>query len=310
MKIGYMGERSYRAVIEHSKEITLAINEETEGVIVESALTEPPPDLLALNTCTGVRVMALNEEIRDNFNEVHGLSGGYPIVYLYGLLSPDGPSDFIEMTHSTRFLTGDIGPEVLFCQGSAVACDDSVYMAVPGLRGLINNLIDIGYRGEIAFGITADFKISAIQYGHLTLGFTLYTELSKHSPQSNYEWALGHGIGGKVHNKCTSIATLLSYPPFPYPVDKPMSVRAPNIAEKHLYRIQEGMHEIAYAAAWGDDVHEAKRRVRKTIDNCRNYNKDIQHRIDYGHKQRFLITPEVWRELGGTEPTAGQLITS
>jgi hypothetical protein len=302
MKIGYIGDSAYRAVIEHSKEITLNINEDTEAVLVESAVMETPPDLPALNTCIGVRALSLNEELRDTFNDVHGLVPGYPATYLYGFIGVEGLSDMLEMTHSTRFLTGDVGPQVSFVQGTGIACRENIFLALPKLGNLVNSLIEIGYKGEIAFGITAGFEICSIVFGHLTLGFALYTELSVHSPQSNYEWCLGRNSGGKLHTTGISVGTLLSYPPFPYPSSQPISVKAPTMAEKHLYRVLYGLDEVAYTASWGEDIHEAKRRVRKTIDNCRNYNKDIQYRIDYGFKERFVLNNDQWLAFGGVEP--------
>jgi hypothetical protein len=312
MNIGYMGDSAYRTVIEHCNSVTLGINEDTEAVIVEHAAILPPKDLPVLNTCPAVYKLATHPELQESFNAVHNIVEAYPTSYLYGFIGPEGLSDVIEMTASTRFLTGEIGPQLGFVQGTGLKCTENVNMAIPDLPLLIDSLVTMKYRGEIAIGITQGFQVCSVQFGHFTGGFALYTELSKDSPQAMYEWCLGVGVGSKLAQDSVAVVTLLSYPPFPYSSDVGFSIKAPSGAEKHLYRVSQGKAEIAYSAAWGVEAYEAKRRCRKTIDNCRNYNKDIQYRIDYGCKEQFVIdygckeqfvlSHKTWLALGGTEP--------
>jgi hypothetical protein len=301
MELAYVGDSAYRLVIEHSKNITLAITESTEAVVVESATIEPPTDLPAINTCPGVRALAINREWEAEFRSIHNVKDAYPATFLYGFISASGLSDMMEMTYSTRFLTGEIGPQVTFSKGTGLKCVEDLGQAVPDLPALVKSLVEIEYRGEIAFGITKDFHICAVRFGNFPLGFALYTEISKFSPQDNYEWCLDVGEAGRL-NDSISVATLLSYPDYPYDTSTPLSIKAPASAEKHMYRFMVDATEVAYSAAWGEDIMEAKRRCRKTIDNCRNYNKDIQYRIDYGYKESFIISAERWLSLGGIEP--------
>lgn len=302
MNIAYIGDSAYRTVIEHSHNITLNINEDTEAVLVESSLMEGPPELPAVNTCRAVRALGLNPQLAENFNEVCSISKGYPATYLYGFFNSAGPSEMIEMTFKSRFLTGDIGPVIPFCQGTGLACRENPLYAIPKLSNVIDFIKDLGYHGEIAFGITKEFDLCSVMFGHFTLGFTLFTELARTSPQNNYEWCLDVGDTCRLHQDGIAVATLLSYPPYPYDTNIGTSIKAPPKAEKHLYRFMVGSSELALAASWGCDISEAKRRVRGTIENCKNYNKEIQYRIDFGHKERFVINNEAWLAFGGTEP--------
>jgi hypothetical protein len=301
MNIGYIGGRSYRAIIEHSN-ITLGINEDTEAVILESALMEGPDDLPCINSSRPFLALAGNPEMQKSFNEIHGIVRAYPRSYLYGFISRTGLSDMIEMVCSNRFMSGDIGPQINSVQGCGIKCTEDLSLALPDLSELLDTIIKMEYIGEICFGITSDYKICEVQFGHHTMGMALYNEIASCSLDENYEWCLGCGSGGTLHDNGVSLATLLSYPPYPYSTLSPFSIKAPTGAEKHLYRIAEGSCELAYVGAWGKDIFEAKRRCRKTIDNCKNYNKDIQHRIDYGHKLEFILSHDRWLSFGGTEP--------
>jgi len=302
MNIGYIGESSYRAVIEHCKTVTLGINESTEASLVESALITGPSDLPCLNTCQGVRTLSTIPELERAFSEQHGLVEGYPTTYLYGFLAEDGLSDMIEMTHSTRMLTGNVGTQVDFVQGTGLAVVDDLSFAIPQLPALVKSLIDIEYKGEIKFGLTPKYEICTVEFGHSTGGFALYTELLSRNPQEMYEWCLGIGEKPRLFTDGVAVVTMLSYPPFPYDTSVGLSVKAPSGAEKHLYRVAYGKMEVAFAATWGKDIYEAKRRCKKTITNCTAYNKDIQYRIDYGWKEKFVLSQERFEELGGIGP--------
>lgn len=310
MKIGYIGEGAYRTVMEHCKSITLGINEDTEACLVESAQMEGPSDLPCLNTCQGVRTLSNMPELATLFSQQHGLVDAYPTTYLYGFISPDGWSDMIEMTYSTRMLTGDIGVQVDFVQGTGLAVVDDLALAIPQTEGLKQSLVELEYRGEIKLGLTKDYKICSVEFGHSTAGFALYTELLSRNPQEMYEWCLGIGEKPRLFEDGVAVVTMLSYPPFPYDTSVGLSVKAPRGAEKHLYRVAYGKTEVAYASTWGKDIFEAKRRCRKTIDNCRAYNKDIQYRIDYGCGDFFVLSQERYEKMGGNPPRASRSSTS
>lgn len=301
MRIGYAGANSYRAVIEHTKTITLGINEDSEAAIMEDATMVGPEDLPIINSCPAVAAILTIPDSLRKFNKVYDIQPGYAKTYLYGFIGPREVSDLLEMTFTTRFLTGDVGPQVGFVQGTGIACSNDVFLAIPALPSIIEGLQALDYRGEITLGITPDFRVCDIMFGHFTGGFVLYNELARNNIQDSYEFCVDVGGPTKLHQKAISVCTLLSYPKFPHDLTVGVSIKAPSSADKHLYRMNQGETEVAYSAAWGGDIFEAKRRCRKTIDNCAGYNKDIQHRIDYGYEQEFVLNHERWLQFGGTE---------
>lgn len=299
MKIGYAGHSSYRAVIEHTKDVTLGVTEEVRAVMVEHASMEGPDDLPTINTSMPVRVLLSSDELRDQFYELYNIKAGYPATYLYCFVSESGVSDIMEMSYSTRFLTGDIGPQIGFVQGTGIACEDDVFLAVPGLKDLLDGVREMEYYGEVAIGLKEDFSMCDILFGHFTGAYALYNELSHSNMCNTLAWCAGRGEPVKLHDSGVAVFTLLSYPPYPHNLDVGFSIKAPPAAEKHLYRFNVGQAEVAYSAAWGKDIYETKRRCRKTVDNCANYNQDIQHRVDYGCRAQFVVNQEKWTNFGG-----------
>lgn len=301
MNIAYAGGCNYRAVLEHTRNTTLNVNEDAEAVIVESALMEGPPDLPVINTSDGVRSMMVSGSYAAEFQSLYNIHPGYPATYLYGFLGPTGLSDMLEMTHSTRILTGEIGPQVGFAQGTGIACEDDITMAIPDLSSLVEGLIAMEYRGEITIGITKGYGICELRFGHFTGGFSLYNELTSNNIQDSYEWCLGVGDAAQLHTNGLSVCTLISHGPYPHDLTAFSSVKAPSGAEKHLYRVCHDKAEVAYAAAWGKDIFEAKRRCRKTLENCAQYDKEVQYRIDYGYKDLFVLNNDKYLIFGGVE---------
>ncbi len=299
MKLGYVGDSSYRTVIEHCKEVALGVNEDTEAVIVESSMIEGPRDLPLLNTNLAVRNLISTPALQAEFHQVLGLVEGFAVTYLYGFMSKERLGDLLEMTYSTRFLAGEIGSQLGFVQGTGLACSSDTKMAVRQLTEVEGMLQSMKYRGEILLGVTRDYQICSLQFGHFTGGFALFTELATANPQAFYEWCLGEEEEPHLYEQSVSVCTLLSYPPFPYNTEVGFSIKAPSGAERHLYRMSIDRCEVAYSATWGKDIFEAMRRCRKTIDNCRAYNKEIQYRIDFGRRQKFLLNQEKWLSLGG-----------
>jgi hypothetical protein len=277
MNIGYAGTANYRAVIEHTRDVTLNVNEDAQAVIVESALMAGPTDLPVINTSPCVRGLMVDDECARGFKELYNIHDGYPATYLYGFIGPSGVSDLIELTHSTRFLTGEIGPQLGFAQGTAIACDDHTTMATKG------------------------FGICEVRFGHFTGGFCLYNELTSNNIQDSYEWCIGRGEPATLHTNGLSVCTLISHGPYPHDLAVHSAVKAPSGAEKHLYRVCHDKAEVAYAGAWGKDIFEAKRRCRKTLENCAQYDKAVQYRIDYGYKDLFVLNQDRYIDFGGVE---------
>ena len=301
MKFGVIANTSYKTLIEHCRDTSLGITENLDGIIVEDHYQETPPDLPSLNTSPIIRKFYHNPALWEDFKKINNVKEGYPITYLYGFISKSGLANMIEVAYSTRFMTGDIGPQVGFVQGTAVRVDD-YYEALLNLRAIVEVLTELGYSGEIAFGILPSFEVCDIIFGHNPGFFSLYAELLNTNPTEMFTWCLSPNTPcSKVFSNSIAVTTMLSTPPYPHNLDGISYINAPSGAEKHLYRVQYGRAEIAYSAAWGLSIFEAKRRCRATIDNCSAYNKDLQYRIDYGYKSKFLLGQEKYISLGGSE---------
>lgn len=297
MKIALLATKSPRAILEHTKDVTLGLTASTEGVMVEECLHDIPDDLPVINTCVGAKVYMTSPEHRDLFREQAGMVEGTPVSFLYALLSPDSCSDWMEMSISGRFMAGDVGEDVGFVQGTALPCHSSVYDAFPKLASLVDSLHILGYCGEVVVGVTTEFQIATLSFGHCTGAFSLFTELSQQSPQENIEFCFGKRQSALLHPERIASCTLLSYPPYPYTDQEMFSVLAPRTAERHLFRFNVGCCELAYASASGCRIFEVRRRIRRTLDNCSQYNEKLQYRMDYGRAGKFVFSSERYMEL-------------
>lgn len=299
MKLGVNAIKSPRAILEHLTDGVMGVSPGVAGIIYEDVLQELIEGIPLVNTCIGAQVLEQSDKHLSLFYEGVGIVDKDPVAFLYGFISPTGVSDLMEMTVSNYLLTGDVGPQCGFVQGCGIPCSSEVFQAFPKLDLLLDALHQIQYCGEVAIGVTEDFQLCSLKLGHCTAAFALFTELSKQSPQSNYEYSFGKTGACLLHEDRISLCTLLSYPPYPHSKEMPFSIMAPNQAERHLFRHNLGKSELAYVAAFGSTVFEARRRVRKTIENCRKYYDSLQYRIDYGKYQKFVFNSEVYKERGG-----------
>jgi hypothetical protein len=298
MKLGLIADNAHKAICEHTKNVVVGIDDMTEAVIVEHPLTHVP-DIDSINTCVAVRNLLTNTQMEEAFLAELNIKPGPSASLLYGYIGPKGFSDLLEVSYSTKFMSGDVGQNLGFVQGTGIPASPDIRMAFPQINKIEKALIDIEYKGEIVLGCAADYTICDIKYGHQTGLFALFTELSVLPPQANFEWCLGKGEKCSLHSDGVSVCTLLSNSPFPVPSPQPTTLIAPVGAERHLYRLVFNSHEVAFVSTWGTSIMEAKRRTRRTIENCVSFNPFLQYRIDYGYKERFIFNADRYKELGG-----------
>lgn len=297
MKIALLATKSPRAILEHTKDVTLGMTADTEGLMVEDNLHDVASDLPVINTCVGAKVYDTSLEHRTLFRDEVGMVDAAPVAHLYAILSPTGCSDWMEMSISGRMMAGDVGSDVGFVQATAIPCHAEVYDAFPKLAKLVDSLHILGYSGEVVVGVTADFQLATLSFGHCTGAFCLFTELAQQSPQQTIEFAFGKRQQALLHPERIAACTLLSYPPYPYTDQEMFSVLAPRTAERHLFRFNVGCCELAYASASGNNVFEVRRRVRRTLENCTQYNDKLQYRMDYGRMAKFVFNVDRYAEL-------------
>lgn len=301
MKISINAMSNMRDIIEHSKDITLGVREDTDVVLWDFP-REIPQDLLDkvhLNNCPAVVKLLSKPELMKEFRSQFSFAEGNPSFNIYGFLSAKQLGPCVEMAVRHSFMTGDVGMYLGYVQNTALPCTEDMYLAIPNLKGIVEGLQAIGYLGEISFLCSSTFEVVDVVFGHQVAAYSLMCEMGMQHPQKLFEFSAG-GEPYALHQDRIAVNTLLSYPPYPYSTDVPFSILAPTGAEKHLYRYKIGMCELAYAATWGCDITEAKRRCRRTIDGCKNYYLNIQHRVDYGWKDKFFLNADRYKELGGT----------
>lgn len=298
MRLGLIADTATKAICEHTKEVVVGVDELTEAVIVEHPYTHIN-DIKTINTCIAVQNMYARPNLREAFFQELGIHNSVATSFLYGYVGPKGFSNLLEVSYSTRFMAGEVGPSLGFVQGVAIPTGSEVRNAFPKINEIEKALIELEYVGEITLGCAKDYSICSILFGHQTGMFSLFTELSQLSPQANYEWCLGYGEACLVHADGVSVCTLISNSPFPIPSSKETNIIAPVGAERHLYRVQSNPHEVAFVSTWGKSLIEAKRRTRRTIENCVSFNPELQYRIDYGYKEQFVLSQERYSKLGG-----------
>jgi hypothetical protein len=299
MKLGIKATVAQRAILEHISDGVLGITDDIGGLVVEDVMKEVPDGVPAINTCIGAKILERSTEHMGKFLQDAGFSQDSPSTFLYGILSPNKVSDWIELNADNRFMSGGVGPTCGLVQACALPCGDDIYAAFPSLELVVDMLHQIQYSGEICIGVNKQFELCNIIFGHCTAGFALFSELATQSPQSTLEFAFGNRDSCSLHKDSIAICTLLSYPPYPYSVDYNFSIMAPRQAEKHLYRFQSGACELAYASSAGEQLFEARRRLRRTLENCKGYNDNLQYRIDAGQRLSFVYSQDLYKEKGG-----------
>lgn len=300
MKISYVGTQSYQAVINHTQHITLK-DEDAEAILVEDSRHDPVDARPCINTCSAVRALAEDERLAEEFKRLYNIKGGVSATYLYGFVGESDTTDFLEMTYSTKLMTGNVGPDVGFVKGTGMYAPD-IFNAVPSLSNLIEGLQTMGYRGEICVGINDSYEINNVIFGLFMGGWALYNELSKGTMDDYYKFTVDGTRPKGLHKNGIAVVNLMTVPPFPSGLAHESFMTYPPEAEKHIYRTRYGRTEVAYASAWGTDITEAKRRCRLTLENCNAVNPDLQYRVDYGYKESFVLSADRWDHLGGVKP--------
>lgn len=305
MKIGWLGAVATPTIMEHTKTVGQGIMPGCEGVMVEDAMQSTPDDIAVINTCTGIKNFLLHDELRKEFNEQYNIIDHTPHAFLYTFFNGENFGDIIEIAHKTHFMSHDAGPAIGYVQGAAMPCSPDIFAAFPALTQLQNGLVGLHYRGEVSFGITKNFEICNIAFGHFMGGFSLYSEMSTQTAQSNIEFCFGETDVCKVHEKCIAFNTLLSIHPFPSKVKVNTKVQAPAGAEKHLYKQwYTPEQEVALVSCWGITSTEARSRVYRVINSCKQYTPDLQYRSDIGRNCRFVFNQENYLALDACDYTS------
>jgi len=294
MKIAIMD----KSIVDHTEGNVFGANRDSEALFAGDPLFTPRVENIpVVNTCIGVRNLLLSEELRKNFETHLGVVEGKDISTIYSLFNGEDFGDWLEVSFSKRFMTGEVGPEVGFVTGVGLKITEDIYQAIPQLIQLKDALKRIQYRGEILCTLTEGFQLTRVEFGHYYGHFALYSECAKSSVQGLLDFLFGTTKSCELYDSCC-VANLVSQTPFPTLGGISQGqINAPKGAEKHLWRILLGNSEIVLIVVHGNYLSEAKRRLRRTIENMKQYSDCLQYRIDYGNHCQFLLCQEKYLSL-------------
>ena len=96
-----------------------------------------------------------------------------------------------------------------------------------------------------------------------------------------------------MYKGSVAICTLLSLPPFPTELKINTFIEATPQAERHMYRYwYTPEQQVAFAAVWGANMQEARSRIYRVINTCRQFDSNVQYRADVGRRFKFIFNQE------------------
>lgn len=296
MKVGIILDKNgghAKAIMDKTEGNTLGITLGCEAVFVENPLEQvEETGLPTINTCIGIKNLLLNKELKDAFNRQIGIDPAPVFSSFFSLFSGTRFSDWLEVSYSGRFMAGEVGCMVGFSTGTGLRVNQNILEAFPSLVKLQEFLSKIEYHGEVLVHVSDRFTLVGVQFGHFYGHFSMFAEVSKVSVQDLLTFMLGQNPASvEVHDSIV-VSSLVSQFPFPCPASGTiLSLSAPKNAEKHLWRMPVLLlnQEVVLVTVHGLYLGEARKRLRRTIENMLAYNDFLQYRNDYGLHTKFLL---------------------
>jgi hypothetical protein len=271
-----------------------------EGMFLDSPMVDDRSvDLPVVNSCVGIQNILLNDELRSDLYQSMGIIPGASTASLYALFNGTKFSEFIEIAYSGRFMTGDIGPDIIFSHGAGIKCKSHIHEAFPALIKLREMLTKLQYHGEVFCTISKDFIITDVRFGHNVWAFGMFSEICKSSVQDMLGFMFEQVEVCELHESIC-VANLITSAPFPSRSLTPKKIHAPKGAEKHLWRIPYGGSENVLAICHGSYLKEARKRIRRTIDNLLSFDNELQYRLDYGLRMEFVLNSDEYKKFEET----------
>jgi hypothetical protein len=280
-----------------------------EGLFLDSPLlNDGSINLPIVNSCVGIQNIILNEELKTQLFESMGIAQGQcrgnNDSCLYMLFNGEKFSDILEASYSERFMTGDIGPNVGFTHGAGIKCKSEVYEAFPALIRLREFLTKVEYHGEVLCNITPDFLMTNVWFGHCAWGFGMFSEICKSTTQDMLEFMFEKVDNCELYESIC-VSNLITNSPFPNRGLANRIIHAPKGAEKHLWRVPRLGGESIFITCHGSYLKEARKRIRRTIENLLGFDQELQYRIDYGLRMSFNMCKQEYKqfeEMSFTQP--------
>lgn len=282
--------KTAKCVWDHTDGNVLNGLQDVEGVLVDDVLFNLPlVDVPVGNTSIAIKNLLLNPQLQGPVYDHIGVVPGDSISQIYALFNGKEFSEFLEVSHSEYFMTHDVGPRVGFTTGVGLRVGNEIYDAIPALSRLRDFLTKSEYRGEVCCSVAENFLLTDIRVGHFVGHFSLFSELAKCSTNDLLEFIFGKVASCTLYDSI-GVSNLVTLPPFPSGGLQPQVIHAPKGAEKHLWRIPRFNSEAVLVTCHGLYLQEARKRVRRTIENIRMNAPDLQYRVDYGYNARFVLT--------------------
>jgi hypothetical protein len=212
-----------------------------------------------------------------------------PVAYLFSLFNGVIFSDWMEISHSERFMNKDVGPRIGFVTGVGLPVNYPVLEAIPKLELIREGLVKLNYVGEVLVGITRSFTVSSLLLGHFPGPFAMYCEGNKNKPQEVMEFCFQRVDKAPLYDAIV-FANLVTKP-----TETPIA--APRSAESHIWRFYQGHKELALITVYGKTLAECRKRIWITLENMAGYDRDIQFRTDFGHDREFVLMADKYKEL-------------
>lgn len=277
-----------------SQEVTSNITEECKMLFVEHPLVDTPEGILVGNTCTGIKVPMIDKKMKDMLYQKLGFSKEKMVNVIYGFFNGNEFSDLLELSISNKMFNHEVGSPTIFnITGGAhrIACD--VSMALPQWSELKKFLMQIHYRGEVSVGISNTSMITDFYCGHNSAAFACYVEIHKTNTDKGSPVItniLDFVAGEKPMCKVFSSFVLfnrVSTSPFPFGAGR--TIKIPDSAERHVWKVRYLQQESALVLAHADAVKVAQSRIRNSINNMLSYDKELQYRTDFGVSLDFIL---------------------
>lgn len=271
-----------------------------EGLFFDSPLVNDNTiEIPMVNSGIAVQNLILNKDLREKAFDGLGFikeekHGGN---FLYMLFNGETFSDIMELSISTRFMTGGVGPRIPFAQGVGLHTESTTaYEAFPSLLRLRDMLHSLEYHGEVLCLINKDFMITNAIFGHCYWAFGMFSEICKNTTQDMLEFMFGKLKTCELYESIC-IGNLVSQVPYPMNGINCPVIHAPKGAEKHLWRVPRQGGEYLIITCHGAYSREARKRIRRTLDNLVLFNDELQFRVDYGLRMSMTLEDKRLKEL-------------
>jgi len=300
MKLGVIPSHgAIYGLIDHLNNVQLG-DSDVDALIVEHPQTPLKENQNYINTSIGLQTFLITEEVQAPYMKAMQTEPqAREISALYSLFNGETFSDWLEVSYSCRFMNNDVGPKTSFTTGVGLKPEFAVEEAVKGMAGLKQLLKDCNYKGEVYVGISKEFKICNLKFGHIYSCFAMFYEVCKHKKKDGVlRFLLGESdeCGLTEH---IVISNVVSKAPYPYARRgaEDISIPTRSDASKHIWRVNNESAKYVLVLAQGDYLLEARRRIRRTLTNMTKYDRDLQYRTDYGLRREFVLGQERYKKL-------------